>query len=277
MSGISRRSLHDIAERLSPRDWAILRFLSAHRFASTTQLRRTSFTTHATTGAATRATLRVLDRLLEHRLVTRLDRRVGGVRQGSSGFIWHLDVAGERLTRQKDAPRRHVGGDLSTAFVDHTLAVTETVVALHESTQETGLRLSTVLVETAAWRSYLNRHGVATILKPDLFVTLSTPEYDDHWYIEVDRGTEHLPVLLQKCRAYTAYKATGRAQAEHGVFPRVLWIVPTPRRVDRLTGAIRSDPLLPTRLFTVITPGQLAAAINPLEDTNSSSPRKEES
>ena len=275
MSGIGRRSLQHIADRLSPRDWAVLRFLSTQKFADTTHLRRMHFRGHATLGAATRACLRVLDRLLEHRLVARLERRVGGVRRGSAGFIWHLDVAGERLTRPKNAPRRHVG-DPSTTFLDHTLHVTDTVVTLHELTADSDLHLSTLHVETAAWRSFLTSHGTTTVLKPDLFATLSTPEYDDHWYLEVDRGTEHLPVLLTKCRIYTAYKATGRAQTEHGVFPRVLWVMPTQRRVERLTAAIHTDKALPNRLFTVITPDQLTATLTPPDEPHVPEPRKEE-
>jgi len=221
MSIIGPRALQRVADSLSPRDWAILRFLAAQKFATTTQLRRTHFAGHATVAAATRACVRVLHRLLAHRLVGRLERRIGGSRRGSAGFIWHLDVAGERLTKKPAAGRRRIA-DPSIAFVDHTLAVTETVVALHELASDEHLRVTRLDVETTAWRTFLTRRGTTTVLKPDLLVTVSSNDYDDHWYIEVDRGTEHLPVLLAKCRAYTAYKATGRAQAEHGVFPRVL-------------------------------------------------------
>lgn len=274
MSGIGRRSLQQIADSLSPRDWTILRFLSTQKFADTAHLRRMFFTDHATPSAATRACLRVLDRLLEHRLISRLERRVGGIRRGSTGFIWHLDVAGERLTRPHGAPRRHVG-DPSTTFLEHTLQVTDTVVALHELTRHGDLTLVGLLVETAAWRSFLTGYGTTTVLKPDLYAHLATDEYDDHWYLEVDRGTESLPVLLQKSRLYAAYKATGRAQAEHGVFPRVLWIVPTQARVARLTAAIHTEKDLPTRLFTVITPEQFAATIHTPDDTPPDSGKEE--
>ncbi|MFZ8756969.1 replication-relaxation family protein [Microbacterium sp. HMH0099] len=275
MSGIGRRALQDIAGSLSARDWTILRFLSTHKFASTTHLCRMHFTAHATSSAATRACLRVLDRLLERRLVARLDRRIGGIRHGSAGFIWHLDVAGERLTRPRGAPRRHVG-DPTTAFLDHHLQVTETVVTLHELSRNIDLELAAVLVETEAWRTFLTSHGTTAMLKPDLFATLATSEFEDHWYIEIDRGTESTPVLLAKCRVYAAYKATGRAQAEHGVFPRVLWVVPKQRRVQRLQSAIHADLKLPHKLFTIITPDQLTTTIDPIADTASTESRKEE-
>lgn len=276
MSGIGPRQLHRVADSLSTRDWEILRFLSTQTFASTIQLRRVHFWAHTNEPAATRACLRVLHRLLEHRLVGRLERRIGGVRHGSAGFIWHLDVAGERLTRPADTPRRYIR-EVSTTFLDHTLAITETVATLHELTRTDALRLNRLEVEAAAWRSFLSPHDTTTILKPDLYVTLSSPEYDDHWYIEVDRGTESVaPVLLYKCRTYAVYKATGRAQAEHGVFPRVLWVVPTQRRVDRLTATIHGDGTLPDRLFTVITPERFVETLRDPDTSAAPNPRKEE-
>jgi hypothetical protein len=218
MKNISPSELDRIARTLGSRDWRILKFLSAQKFATTAHLRRLCFTQHATTGAATRACLRAMERLLERRLVSRLERRVGGVRRGSAGFIWHLDVAGERLTRPAGAPKRHVR-EPSIVFLEHTLVVTETVVTLHELAQDGGPTLAKLEVETAAWRRFLGPHGVPVVLKPDLYVQLSIDEYDDHWYLEVDRGTESLPVLLSKCRMYATYRATHAAQAEHGVSP----------------------------------------------------------
>lgn len=255
VSGIGRAQLQLIAASLSQRDWRILHFLAAQKFATTTHLRRVFFTGHATQTAATRACLRVLDRLLSHRLVGRLERRVGGLRHGSAGFTWHLDVAGERLTRPDGANRRAID-EPSPAFLDHTLAVTDTVVTLTEL-GETGLRLARIDVETAAWRTHLTAHGTTAILKPDLFATISGIDYDDHWYLEIDRGTESIPVLLAKSRAYDAYRRTGHAQAELGVFPRVLWIVPTQRRAERLRTAIHATTDLSGRLFAVITPDAL--------------------
>lgn len=122
-------------------------------------------------------------------------------------------------------------------------------------------RLTTVQVETEAWRDYVAPSGARSILKPDLMVTLSSDAYDDHWYIEIDLGTESLPVLLRKCWAYEDYRRTGRAQAEHGVFPRVLWLLPTPARVERLRTAIAADPRLPERLFTSIVADGLIATL----------------
>lgn len=260
MSGsrIGRVELHDLAARLSNRDWGILRWLHQHRYATTDHLQRVFFATHASQAAATRACLRVLDRLLTQRIVTRLDRRIGGVSHGSAGFVWCLDGVGDRLTRPHDAPRRR-RYEPSLPFLTHTLAVTETHVQLQEAAMAGSFRLTAVQVETEAWRDYVAPSGARSILKPDLMVTLSSDAYDDHWYVEIDLGTESLPVLLRKCQAYEDYRRTGRAQAEHGVFPRVLWVMPTTARVARLTAAIAADTRLPARLFIGITSDTLIA------------------
>lgn len=260
---------------LSFRDEEILRFLNDHRYATTTHLRDVFFAEHATLTAGTRACIRVLHRLLHNRLIARLERRVGGTARGSAATIWYLDAAGERLTRPEGARRRRFSA-VSTPFLAHTLAVTDTHVALIQRSRTGTFEIERVDLEPNNWRSFVTNAGTAGILKPDLFVHLASDDYDDLYYFEIDLGSESVPVLLAKCRAYAAYKATGLAQAEHGVFPRVLWIVPAQARVGRLAEAIHSDPALPNRLFTVITPDQLEGTISPA-DTEPSSPQKEES
>ncbi|MBQ9918071.1 MAG: replication-relaxation family protein [Microbacterium sp.] len=242
---------------LSPRDDDILTFLNRHRYATTTQLRDVFFAEHATPTAGTRACIRVLHRLLHHRLVARLERRVGGSVRGSAASIWYLDAPGERLTRPEGARRRRFAA-VSTPFLTHTLAVTDAHVALIRRARTGAFTIERIDVEPDSWRPFLTRAGTSTILKPDLFAHLATPDYDDHWYLEVDLGTESLPVLLAKCRTYAAYKATGRAQAEHGVFPRVLWLLPTEARVARLRAAIQAAPSLDDRLYVCATREQLA-------------------
>jgi len=257
---LGRQDLQRLRSQLSERDWAIIRFLHQHRYATTGQLRRMVFREHASQSAATRACVRVLDRLLTQRILTRLERRVGGVRHGSASFVWCLDVIGDRLTRPTTASRRRVQ-EPSFAFLTHTLAVTDIHVQLNEAASTGAFRLTAVQVETEAWRPYVAPGGAQRMLKPDLMVTVSTDTYDDHWYLEVDLGTESLPVLLRKCTAYNDYRRTGRPQTEHGVVPRVLWILPTPARVERLMAAIAADPRLPDRLFTCVTADALLPTV----------------
>ncbi|MBZ4488113.1 replication-relaxation family protein [Microbacterium sp. cx-55] len=274
---ISQVQLARLVTRLSERDGEILRFLSRQRYATTSHLRRMYFTNHRTRTAATRATIRVLDRLLSIGLVTRLERPVGGHTRGSAAFVWHLDGAGERLTRKRNASRRRFV-DPALPFLEHSLQITETVTQLYEYGRADGSEPMAVEVESEAWRSFLGPAGTIKILKPDLYVALVTGDYEDHWYIEIDRGTESLPVLLEKCRTYEAYRRTGAAQVERGVFPRVLWVVPTERRVARLSSAIRADPDTPAPLFAVTTPDQLLRVISDPTPTADAAPepRKED-
>lgn len=256
-----RKELQRIAAGLSERDWSIIRFIDRHRYATTTQLRRRFFSQHASQAAAMRACVRVLGRLFTHRILTRLERRIGGVRHGSSAFIWCLDVVGDHLTRRQGTPRRRVR-EPSFPFLDHTLAVTETHVRLYEAEIGGSFGLDGVEVETEAWRDYVTSSGAKRVLKPDLKVTIGSDAYTDHWYLEIDRGTEWLPVLMRKSRAYEEYRRTGRGQAEHGVFPRVLWVLPGRGRVERLRAAIDDDPDLPSKMFTCITGDELVRTLS---------------
>lgn len=256
MKRASKADIAQIAERLSARDWQILGFIDQHRYASTTHLRRMFFTGHATQSAATRACIRVLDRLLTLRILTRLERRIGGNLRGSAAYIWCLDIIGDRLMTPADTPRRRFH-EPSYLFLTHTLAITETHVQLVEAERAGHFQVARIEIETQAWRSYLTPLGATSILKPDLMAILSTPDYDDHWYLEIDLATESLPVLIRKCHAYQDYRASGRAQAEHGVFPRVLWLMPTRARCERLKTALDADTAHHQRLFALATPEQL--------------------
>jgi len=258
---VHRSELERIAARLSDRDWCLLRWLRQHRYATTDQVRRVFFVDHANLAAATHACVRVLGRLATQRILTRLERRVGGARRGSAGYIWCLDTVGDRLTRDEGGTRRRLL-DPSIAFLQHTLAVSETRVQIQEAARAGSFLLNGVQVETEAWREYVSHAGVRSILKPDLMVTLSSDAYDDHWYVEIDLGTESLPVLVRKCRVYEDYRRTGRAQAEHGVFPRVLWVLPDQRRAQRLQAAIAAEPKLPDRLFACVPPEAVIAVLS---------------
>ncbi len=265
-TGAGASRLVVLRTELSVRDEEILTFLNQHRYATTTHLRDVFFADHATLTAGTRACIRVLHRLMHNRLIARLERRVGGAARGSAATIWYLDAAGERLTRPEGVRRRRFAS-VSTPFLAHTLAVTDTHVALTQHARTGAFQVERVDLEPDTWRSFVTRPGMAGILKPDLYVHLATPDYDDHWYLEIDLGTESIPVLLAKCRTYAAYKATGRAQAEHGVFPRVLWILPTAARTARLRAAIHATADLDGRLFACTTSDGLLGV---LEDPDGS-------
>lgn len=258
---VSARGLLKLAARLSERDWQIVRFLAQHRYATTSHIRRLYFTGHANLGAATRATVRVLDRLLTHRVLDRLERAVGGAERGSAAYTWRLGHIGERLLRADHGEPRKRLFDPSPPFLTHALALTELRATLHEAATRGEFSIMSIEIEREAWRGYAAPSGARAVLQPDLTLTIATDKYEDVWYIEVDLGTESLPVLLRKCRTYETYRATGRAQREHGVFPRVLWLLHTDRRAAQLQAAITADAQLTNDLFLTTTLDQAVTAI----------------
>jgi hypothetical protein len=252
-----------LLSRLSERDLAILQSLQSFRLLTTAQIRRLHFAIgHATAAAAAGAVMRVLTRLEERKLVTRLGRRIGGVRAGSSGITWQLGSAGERLLRTMHGEakrRRYV--EPSPAFTAHTLAVAELAVGLRELENQGSIELLTVDPEPSCWRSFMGLHGVVEWLRPDLYVVTASSDFEDHWFCEVDLASEHPPVVVRKAKLYQRYAATGAHQADHGLFPAVIWVVPCVVRQQALQAALAADRSLQSGLFQVITTDQLPGLV----------------
>lgn len=250
---------------LTERDEQILRSIFEHKFLTSRQVCALHFYDHASDASAIRACTRVLGRLYEHKLIYRLERPIGGPRGGSASNVWGIDAAGDRLMKHGVSStnrRRARAFDPSTAFLAHTLGIADLRVTL-EQLHRTGEReLLTVTTEPRNWRTYLGRHSEQLILKPDLHVVTADGDFEDHWFIELDRGTESLPTLLRKCEMYTAYMRSGAEQRNTGVFPKVLWVLPTRRRVELLRTSLRGDRIDP-ELFEVIEPHQFTGTIAP--------------
>jgi len=264
------RDLSLIADRLSDRDWAVLRSVAAHRFLTTGQITRLHFSEHAETSGPALAR-RTLGRLRSRRLLSTLERRVGGVRAGSSGLVYHVDVVGDRLLRRESGrTARRRFSTPSATFLRHTLALAQTHIDLMEASRAGQCELVRCEIEPASWRRHLGLGGARLILKPDLFAETAVDRdsaFTTSWFIEVDLGTEHQPTLLRKCHDYDFYYRSGTEQAEHGVFPLVVWIMTasTPQMAERRCTALRTaidkDQRLDSALFHVITPDQLIPLI----------------
>lgn len=250
----------DLDLHLSDRDIRILEDLEQYRLLTTRQLQRLHLPAkpigmHATASAATRGTTRILNRLEALGAVARLERRIGGIKHGSALTIWHLGAAGERYLRSRrgDSTRRRFVEPTLT-FTTHTLAVAEMAVQLREQASPGGFEPLELETEPRCWRTF---HGVGSgviTLKPDLLVVTADETTETHSFVEVDRGTEHPSTVLRKCRLYQQYQRTGTEQAARGLFPAVVWIVPTPRRMATLRAAIDGDRTLDPGLFWVTIP-----------------------
>jgi len=107
----------------------------------------------------------------------------------------------------------------------------------------------------------MGRSGGTETLKPDLAVVTTLGEFEDSWFVEVDRGTESIPTLIRKCRQYLAYRQTGQEQLDREVFPLVLWVLPDQRRVDRLHEALATARGIDSSIFRLTTPDAAATTI----------------
>ncbi|GAA1508623.1 replication-relaxation family protein [Nocardioides humi] len=277
--------LLELAEQLSERDQRVLGSLEEFRLLDTRQLQRLHFADHATPLAAARATARAMQRLEGLGLVAALERRIGGVRRGSASYIWQLAATGERYLRtlhrhadqqsgQWGSRRRRRYMEPGVTFVNHTLAVNDVAVGLLEASRDVAsFAVEELVPEPRNWRSFLGPGGETRWLKPDLTAVAimadEEGEYEEHAFLEIDLGTEHLPRIQAKCRVYADYAATGAYQAEHGLFPAVVWLSPSPARRAALSAAVATTPGLdrPAEVFRVTSPEEYLASIRQTPST----------
>ena len=263
MKSINDRMLRTYAKRLSDRDIAILESLAKCTFMLTGQIQRLHNTDASTQTAALRATAREMKKLKEYGLVKNLDRRIGGVRGGSSSLVWHLSEAGYRLlelgSHEKRTRKRHLEPSLN--HLNHAIAVSACYVCIHEICQQNpNVNLDHADTEPICWRSYA-RHGNIVYLKPDLFLATKCGGYEDRWFIEIDLATESPTTILKKCERYHDYYKTNLEQRKHGVFPAIIWIVPDKARKEVLQTTITKFNKKNTKMFLVILPDDLEKII----------------
>jgi hypothetical protein len=255
MSGqrTTARGRERLRDDLSGRDLAIISQVAELRLMSTRQIEAIHFpaTDHASALSAARTARRVLEQLTRDRLLRRIDRRLGGIRGGSSSYIYGIGQVGYRIVTW-DRPRPRPYREPGRLFTDHTLAIADVVVGLTLSARAARCELLTCQVEPRCWRQYSGLGGLQ-LLRPDLYAVLGVGDFEELFFIEVDRGTEHLPAVIRKCAQYDAYYRSGTEQDRQGVFPKVCLIVPDSERARRLTDAITADRRLEAALFVVTT------------------------
>jgi Replication-relaxation len=254
---LSRRGFERLRDGLSDRDLAVTDSIQEHRFLTAQHIQALHFGDHSTSAAGARVCRRVLARLAKERVLVRLQRRVGGVRAGSSSYIYALGPIGRRLV----AGGRRVT-EPSWLFLDHTLAVADARVELVRADMAGKLELVDAEVEPLSWRRYTGPGGASEVVRPDLYVVTSHGEFEDCWFLEIDRGTESPAAVGRKCRAYHAYWRTGAEQAQHGTFPLVLWVVPDVARARRIEKVISSARGLKRELFRMTTGENLVQLIS---------------
>lgn len=231
-----------IIASLSPTEVVLVQDLGRLRLASGGQIQRLHF---EATSSGQRQARRTLTGLSERRVLARLGRSIGGRRAGSAGYVYTLDVVGQRLIHPEGDMRRPWLS--STGFVRHAVMVSECYVQLVEAERSGQMELDSFEPEPACWRPFVNRRGSHEVLKPDGFAVVAIGEFEDRWFVECDRGTEDIPRVLAKCRRYVQYWQTGK----EAVFPRVLWVTTRGERAAALARALSRLPEEQRRLFAV--------------------------
>lgn len=244
-SYVTAGRLVELERGITDRDQAVLDTLGRVRLATSGQLERLHFP-----DVSVRRCRQVLVSLVQRQLIARLPRVIGGVRAGSAGHVYSLDVAGARLVHPGLArPQRPWSVGLS--FLKHALAVTELYVRLVECKRSGDLKLLDFTTEPGCWRSFYGPGGGRLVLKPDAAVTVQLGPYEDRWFVELDRGTESRPTIQRKAELYRRYWQSGTEQARSEVFPRVLWVVPDDARYEVMTDVLGRLPAEAWQLFGV--------------------------
>ena len=246
---------------IHPMQARLLALVAAHRFATTTQLARLTAPEYASPASALRQTQRHLASLAQQRLLTSLERRVGGWQGGSAVTVWAATTRGHRLVAAEgeEVPRRQRPREVSTTFLDHLLAITEVRTSIEEAVRQEADTEAAVALEPDCWRTALSPSGQVQVLRPDLAVTITSPAYEDRYFVEVDRATENPGRVIATCWRYQEHQAQA---SDGGVFPLVVWLVPGDRRRHRLERAIAHSTGLLRDLFRVIRLDQLPTLIH---------------
>jgi hypothetical protein len=212
-------------------------------------------------------------RLVELRLVVRTPRRVGGLHAGSDGQVLGLSGLGQAvLDVGSDIKRRHRSvADTKLAHQEHVLAVTQLIVELNERARSGQCKLLQLDAEPGCWRRFSGIGGQRITLKPDAFVQLAVDEWEIAAFIEQDMATESLPTITRKCGVYVDYWRSGQEQRDHGVFPRIWWLVPDVARLKAIARATQRLPSEARNIFTIALTSDAAEQLVQLPSTGTTS------
>jgi hypothetical protein len=238
---ITQTYLNQLGPQLTERDLAIVETIGRFKLLTGGQLERLYFADCSDRSRA-RNRQAVLKRLVDHQVLARVGERArGGSGGGSKDYVYTLDIAGQHVAGLTSSrPRRpYVWYEPN---VGHYLAVAELYVELVEAGRAGELTLLTFETEPYCWRAFEGR-----TLKPDAFVQVGLEREGRRrkgsFFIEVDRADQWGTKISTKFPQYIAFREHERRSGR--VFPLVLFLAPTQRRIDYLNGLVQaqSEPI----------------------------------
>jgi hypothetical protein len=259
MTRLTFAKLLELGAGLSERERNATQTVARFHLMTHAQLAVVMGTDDSVSGA--RVARRTFARLADLGVLARLQRRIGGIRAGSAGYVYYLGPAGQRLIaywKGHGLTRGRFRPEPGGRYVRHRLAVSDVYIQTLQAARDGVLDLLAFDTEPDCWRMFGDGFGGTRILKPDAFARIGLGAYEDRYFIEVDLGSESRNVVAQKVRAYLDYFNSGAEQATHGVFPRVLLLTSTEQRRLALVETCSRLPADAWRLFTITT---LASAL----------------
>jgi hypothetical protein len=244
---LTQNDLARAVDSMSDRDLQVIVTLATVRFATTQHLQRIVFTS-GTPLSNIRVCNRVLARLHKLHVVAHLDRQFGGDRPGSNSYVYYLDRAGH-IIAQRQIGRSHKPWLPGGMFIKHMLALTEVYASCKEAEIRGLFTVKQFEMEPACWRKTSSMSH--KYVKPDAYIELAAGGYRYHYFIEMDMATEIGSRISEKLTQYIEYRATGREQTAHTVFPGVRFLVPHERRRDQLQQIISRLPEYDQKIFQV--------------------------
>ncbi len=256
---LSTRQLEAISQQLTDRDRQALLLVSRFGVMSGRQLQALLWS-EVSPSARGRVARRGLSRLVRLDVLQPLARRVGGERSGSASTTFAVGRAGQYLSGSRRRVRAaHTPG---ARYLAHRLAVAELYVELVEAGRHEGsVELLSFDPEPECWRPYTTGFAARQVLKPDAYLLLATATREFAWFVEQDMATEALPTIKAKALRYHDYYRTGSEQAERGMFPRTLWVVPDTRRAEQVAETLGRLPTQAQHLHVVTTTTEAAALL----------------
>jgi len=115
--------------------------------------------------------------------------------------------------------------------------------------------------EPWCWRRYFGPGGTPKVLRPDAFVIIASGDWEDRWYLEVDRDMEAPSRIRTKSLNYISYWQSGKEQAYAEIFPRVLFVAPGDARLNQIVSALSELSAEHWQLFQVTTSERFADVI----------------
>jgi hypothetical protein len=251
-----------LAESLTSRELAVLQGLAIVHVMTTAQVARLIFADREA-ATALRLARRYLERLRRFGLVRRFTDRARDRRVGAPGYVHALTTAGLRVSGGVNVvgARQRRSWRPSYAFLTHQLAISELFVLLKEQERSGGPQLREFRAEPDSWRFYTGSVGQRLALKPDALVRLGIGDVEASSFVEIDMGTERPATIADKCRAYRAYELSGEEQRRCGVFPGVVFVVPTQERAHTIAQVIGRQPADAQELFAVATESEALTAL----------------